>query len=208
MRSLPIIRGNFRHAGEVLGPERAMAGILVGRDGACGTGGRPALLRAMNVKLFFALAALVGLVGCESIGDATSAVRERIAARDEGKVRIYAAAPRVVYDAVRTAAADMGYRFLRGGPAQGEFEAVSGVRAGETHGSSRQISMKVKLKPTLDGKGTEIAVRLGEILEADSSNRAGQATETPLRDTPQHEVFFQRIARVLGVPAETERARP
>ena len=114
----------------------------------------------MNVKLIFALAALVGLAGCESIGDATNTVRERIATRDEGKVRSYAAAPRTAYEAVRTAAADMGYRFLRGGPAQGEFEAVSSVRAGETHGSSRQISMKVKLKPTLDGKGTEIAVRL------------------------------------------------
>ncbi len=161
----------------------------------------------MNVKLIFALAALVSWAGCESIGDATNTVRERIVARDEAKVRSYAAAPRATYDAVRTAATDMGYRFLRGGPAQGEFEAVSSVRAGETHGSSRQISMKVKLKPTLDGKGTEIAVRLGEILEADSSNRAGQATETPLRDTPQYEVFFQRISRVLGVAVETERTR-
>ncbi len=162
----------------------------------------------MNVKLLCGLAALVALTGCESMGEATSAIRGQIAARDEAKVRSYAAAPRAAYDAVRAAAADMGYRFLRGGPAQGEFEAIGGVRAGETHGSARQISMKVKLKPTLDGKGTEIAVRLGEILEGDSSNRAGQATETPLRDTPQYEVFFQRIGRVLGVPAETERVRP
>jgi hypothetical protein len=161
----------------------------------------------MTLKLLFALAGLLAFAGCESISDATGAVRERIAARDEAKVRTYAAAPRATYDAVRAAATEMGYRFIRGGPAQGEFEAVSGVRPGETHGSARQISMKVKLKPTLDGQGTEVAVRLGEIIESDSSNRAGQATEAPLRDTPQYEVFFQRIGRVLGVPAEADRPK-
>ena len=123
-------------------------------------------------------------------------------------MRSYAAQPRLVYDAVRVAATDMGYRFVRGGPAQGEFEAVTGVRPGETHGSARQISMKVKLKPMLDGAGTEVAVRLGEIIEADSSNRAGQATEAPLRDTPQYEVFFLKVGRGLGVPAEDGRRRP
>lgn len=162
----------------------------------------------MNPKMFLALAGAVALAGCESVSDATSAVRERIVARDEAKVRTFAAPPRAAYDAVRTAAADMGYRFVRGGPAQGEFEAVSGVRAGDTHGSARQISMKVKLKPTLDGTGTEVAVRLGEIIEGDSSNRAGQATEAPLRDTPQYEVFFQRVGRALGVPSQVDRARP
>jgi hypothetical protein len=59
--------------------------------------------------------------------------------------------------------------------------------------------MKVTLQPTLDGMGTEVAVRLREIIEADSSNRAGQATEAPLRDTPQYDVFFLRVERVLGV---------
>lgn len=161
----------------------------------------------MIPKLFLALACAVGFAGCESVADATSAVRERIAARDEAKLRSYAAVPRATYDAVRAVAADMGYRFVRGGPAQGEFEAVSGVRPGETHGSARQISMKVKLKATLDGAGTEVAVRLGEIIESDSSNRAGQATEAPLRDTPQYDVFFQRVGRVLGVPPVDERKR-
>lgn len=133
------------------------------------------------------------------MSDATSAVRERIAGRDEAKTRTYAALPRVAYDAVRDAAAGMGYRFVRGGPAQGEFEALTGVRPGETHGSARQISMKVSLHATLDGKGTDVTLRLKEIIEADSSNRAGQATETALRDTPQYEVFFARVGRALGV---------
>jgi hypothetical protein len=137
--------------------------------------------------------------GCESVSDATSAVRERIAAREQPHVKTIVAQPRAAYDAVRAAATDMGYRFVRGGPAQGEFEAISGLRSGETIGSARQIAMKVALRPTLDGKGTEVSIWLKEIIETDSSNRAGQATETPLRDTPQYDVFFLRLERMLGV---------
>jgi hypothetical protein len=151
--------------------------------------------------------AVLVLSGCESFSDATSAVRERIAGRDEAKVRTYAAQSRETYEAVRAAATEMGYRFIRGGPAQGEFEAISGVRAGENIGSARQISMKVALRGTLDGKGTEVTVRLKEIIESDSSNRAGQATETPLRDTPQYDVFFRRIGTALGVPPQEEPSR-
>lgn len=146
------------------------------------------------------LAAAVAVSGCESISDATTAVRGRIAAREEVKSRSFAAPPRVVYEAVKTASVQMGYRFVRGGPAQGEFEAVSGVKAGETHGSARQIAMKVRLRPTLEGTGTDVAVSLTEIIEADSSNRAGQGTALALRDTPQYEVLFQRIGQVLAAP--------
>ena len=154
----------------------------------------------MKPTLLFAVAfAALGLSGCESISDATSGMRERVAARSAPQTRIFQSTQRATYDAVRAAATEMGYRFIRGGPAQGEFEAISRVGSGETHGSARQIGMKVSLEPTLDGKGTDVAVRLTEILEADSSNRAGQATETPLRDTPQYDVFFRRVGQVLGV---------
>lgn len=126
-------------------------------------------------------------------------MRGRLAGRDEGRTKTFAAQPRATYDAVRAAAAAMGYRFVRGGPAQGAFEAISGVAPGETHGSARQVAMKATLRPSLDGQGTVVNVHLTEIIEADSSNRAGQATETPLRDTPQYEVFFTRVARGLGL---------
>ena len=145
---------------------------------------------------------VVGLTGCESLSDATSGVRDRMAARSAPQIKTFAAEPRAAYEAVRASATEMGYRFVRGGPAQGEFEAISRVGSGEKMGSARQIGMKVALKSTLDGKGTEVAVRLTEIIEAESSNRAGQATETPLRDTPQYDVFFRRVGQVLGVPAQ------
>lgn len=138
------------------------------------------------------------VTGCESISDTTSAVRQRVAAREPAKSRTFAGDTRTTYEAVKTAATQMGYRFVRGGAAQGEFEAVTGVGTGETSGSSRQLSMKVKLERALEG-GTTVSVRITEIIEADSSNRAGMATETPLRDTPQYEVLFHRVGEILGV---------
>lgn len=154
-------------------------------------------MKRIALVLLFAGACLAG---CESISDATTTVREKIAAREAPKSKTFAADTRVAYEAVKTAATQMGYRFIRGGPAQGEYEAVSGVGSGERMGTARQLSLKVKLERSLDG-GTVISARITEILEADSSNRAGMATETPLRDTPQYEVFFERVGQVLGKPA-------
>ncbi|MDO8541603.1 MAG: hypothetical protein Q7S40_14285 [Opitutaceae bacterium] len=136
-------------------------------------------------------------VGCESVADATSGVRARLASRDESRARTFSADQRATYDAVKAAAHQMGYRFVRGGAAQGELEAVSGVGQGDTARSARQLSMKVRLQPNLEG-GTQVSVRFTEIIEADSSNRAGHATETPLRDTPQYEVFFRAVERGLA----------
>jgi hypothetical protein len=155
----------------------------------------------MKLTFVFVVALLCVLPGCESFSNATSGVRDRMATRAAPQMRTYQAPGRATYDAVRATAAAMGYRFIRGGAAQGELEAISRVGSGETLGSARQISMKVALKPTLDEKGTEVAIRLTEIIEADSSNRAGQATETPLRDTPQYDVFFRRVGQALGVEA-------
>jgi hypothetical protein len=96
----------------------------------------------------------------------------------------------------------MGYRQSRGGPAQGEFEAVSAVAPGERHGTSRQILMKARVSAGLDGRSAILSVSLAEVLEDDSSNRPGLATRTALRDTPQYQVLFQRVSDILGVPAQ------
>ena len=56
--------------------------------------------------------------------------------------------------------------------------------------------MKVRLHAALEG-GTEVSVVLTEIIEADSSQRAGQGTSTPLIDTPQYEVFFRQVQQAI-----------
>ncbi|MEY2880525.1 MAG: hypothetical protein RLZZ15_2905 [Verrucomicrobiota bacterium] len=161
---------------------------------------RPTTLVALS-----ALAALALLPGCESLSDAASAVREKISAREAPHTRLYAASPRTTYEAVRLAAEQMGYRQLRGGAAQGQFDAISGLSTDDNLRGSRQIAMTVRLRATLDG-GTELSVKLDEIIEADSRSRPGQGTATPLRDTPQYDVFLRRVQQAL--PAATSAAPP
>lgn len=144
------------------------------------------------------LAASVAFSGCDSISDATSSVREKLEARNQPRVKTVNGTPRVVFDAVKLAASNMGYRQTRGGPAQGEYEGVSTVDIGEAAGRARQVSLKVRLHATLDGANTEVSVRFTEILESDSSNRMGMATETMMKDTPLYEVFFRNVQQALS----------
>lgn len=158
--------------------------------------------RTTITATLFLLAASLLLSGCESLSNAAGSMRDRIAAREETRERTFAAAPRATYDAMKSAATQMGYRQTRGGPAQGEFEAVSAVAPGERHGTSRQILMKARVSAGLDGRSAILSVSLSEVLEDDSSNRPGLATRSALRDTPQYQVLFQRVSDILGVPAQ------
>lgn len=154
----------------------------------------------MKPPLICLLALACACAGCESLSDAAGRVRDRFEVRNEGRTRVFKATARQTYEAVRLAATQMGYRVLRAGAAQGHVEAISGLGQGESNRSSRQISMKVQISETEVSGGTEVTLRLTEIIEDDSSNRAGIATETPLRDTPQYEVFFRRVQEALDNP--------
>ena len=155
-------------------------------------------------KLAFLLATIcVAGTGCESWSNATGSVRDKLAARDESRTKSFVTAPRAAYEAVRMAAGQMGYRFIRGGAAQGEFEAISSLGTNESLRSARQVAMKVRIHAAVDG-GTEITVRLTEIIESDSINHPGQATESPLRDTPQYEVFFRSVQQAIDAGRKSE----
>jgi hypothetical protein len=142
-----------------------------------------------------ALALLLG--GCESLSDAASSMREKISAREEPHTQVFKADSRATYEAVKQAAEGMGYRYVRGGPAQGQFDAISGLAMDGSLSESRQISMKVRLKSTLEG-GTELSVTLDEIVESDSRGHPGQGLAAPLKDTPQYDVFLRRVQLGLG----------
>ncbi|HTZ19286.1 MAG TPA: hypothetical protein VMC06_00255 [Opitutaceae bacterium] len=143
-----------------------------------------------------ASALCLALAGCESVRDATSSVRERLAARTAPHTRVFATESRVLYAATRSAITEMGYRFLRGGPAQGEIDAVSDLDTDNSLRTTRQISMKIRLVPVPDG--TEVRVVLTEVVEDDFNKGAGRSTESPLHDTPQYEVLFRHIEQALA----------
>jgi hypothetical protein len=145
------------------------------------------------------IALVLGLSGCESLSDATSSVREKLAAREEPRTHSYTTPQRATYEAARVAVVEMGFKVTRGGAAQGELDAVSDVSSNDTLRGSRQITLKLRLRPALDG-GTDASILLQEIIESDSSGRPGMGTATPLRDTPLYEVFFRTVQQKLDAP--------
>ena len=150
------------------------------------------------MKSFFRLlvvAFCLTLVGCET-------TRHEVAARVSEKFtgptyvrRIYAAEPRIVFDQARATAERLGFRITKAGPAQGVLDGVSGLASDDHLRGSQQLTVKVRLAPTLDG-GTEVAVLFTEIIEADFDKGAGQGTETSLRNHPLYESFFAGLSQV------------
>jgi hypothetical protein len=139
----------------------------------------------------------LAFTGCEALTDAAGGVREKLAARNQPQTQVYPeVAPRAVYEAARFAIGEMSFRFVRGGAAQGELDAINDVSSGDTLHSARQVSLKVRLHATPDG-GTEVQAWMKEVIESDSANRAGTATETPLRDTPLYDTFFRNLQRAI-----------
>src|SRR4051812_8087697 len=95
--------------------------------------------------IFIGIFTLGLLSGCEAVSDA----REKLSSREQPRTHVYTADPRATYEAGRRAAEKMNYRFVRGGPAQGELEALGVVSSSETITSSRQVSLEAKFVATL-----------------------------------------------------------
>jgi hypothetical protein len=152
------------------------------------------------MKTFFATALIFSALvfaGCDTLDDAASGVRERFSPRESTRSKTFSSPPRVVYEAVKLAASNMGYRQTSGGPAQGEFAAVNDVSVGDTTGTARQQTMKVRMHGGLDGASTDVGVRFTEILETASGSGRGMGTETTMKDTPLYEVFFRNVQLAL-----------
>jgi hypothetical protein len=112
--------------------------------------------------------------------------------------RTFQSDPRSVYDACLVSLAKMEFRVTKGGPAQGRIEAVSGLSKKDNLQSTRQISMSIHISAL--GDDSEVTAELKEIIEEDSNDRQGFATETKLRDTPYYDVFFNGVTEALANP--------
>ena len=132
--------------------------------------------------------------GCDN---PPATVREGLGLEVPVRTRVFPADKRAAYVAAKAALDPMGYRFQKGGAAQGYLEAISDVSAGESMSSAHQFVIKATFEPALDG-GTEVSVRITEIIEEDSEHQLGRATESPVADTPLYEVFFRGIQQDLA----------
>ncbi len=155
------------------------------------------------IKLTFptglALLASLVLAGCDSAPDT---LREGLGFDVPAHSRTFPGGPKETYAAARAALAPMGFRFVKGGQAQGLLEAISDVSNGETMASVQQFRIKATFVGVPDGGGTRVDVRMTQIIQEDAEHQLGMATESPLTDTPLYEVFFHGIQQELSMPAK------
>lgn len=138
------------------------------------------------------VALVFGLVGCAS-------VKTRVAERFSAPAYVtqtYAADSRTVFDAATAAVTQLNFRITRSGAAQGVIEGVSGLQSDDRLRGTVQRTIKVRLATNTEGK-TEAGVLFTEIVEDDFNTGAGQGIETPLRNHPLYEAFFERLATAL-----------
>jgi hypothetical protein len=148
-------------------------------------------------RLLFVLA-LAGagllLAGCNELADLQTA-------SGPPRTRVFPAAPRATYAAAKAALQPMDYRFVRGGPAEGELEAISGIEPGDMGDGSHQVTLKAEFHPAANG-GTEVDVWLTDIVDENPDDRTHPPTETALDNPALSEAFFDGIGQALAAPAK------
>lgn len=150
--------------------------------------------------------ALAGLFsGCEST---VEDLRQQVTGDYPVQTHTFAADEASTFGAARQALKEMDFRFTHGGRHQGLMEAVSEIVPGEDPGSSQQYTLKADFQPSVDGKGTDVTVRMSQIVEEDSEHHRGQGVETPLRDTALYDTFFSAIDRHLALASAPSPSPP
>jgi hypothetical protein len=143
--------------------------------------------------------ALLLLAGCSSEVLETVKGPMPIGAPDQRQTeQTFAADPRTTYAAAKAALAQMGLRYVRGGPSQGELEAISDVSAAELPGSAHQFTLKAEFHPSLDGASTIVSLQMTEVVEDDSLHHQGEGTENVLRDPALYQAFFSYLQEQLS----------
>jgi hypothetical protein len=148
-------------------------------------------LRLGPVVLIFGIWTLA-LAGCASISGRVRELREKIVTRQEPHVRTFAVDRRAAYAAALAALPGLGLQYRRGGPAQGELEAVSAQDLQGVGNRRSQYVLTVRLADTLDG-AAEVRVWLEEYIELDPHRASGRATGAPVRDSALYEAFFRAL---------------
>jgi hypothetical protein len=148
----------------------------------------------MKPTLFlFSLLCLV-LSGCDSVSEQ---IRAPFVA-PQPKSHVFAADERATYAAARAALGELGFGYVRGGPAQGMIEALSGVQTGGEGSMTggRQLQVEAHFSSAADG-GTQVDVVMHELVQGDLNQNPGMGTSTWLPDSPVYEEFFNAIGRHL-----------
>ena len=130
------------------------------------------------------------LTACESFQERFTAVPP--------KTHEVAAEPHEAYRVALLALKKLGFHYVRGGPAQGELEAINAIANDESIHQSRQVAVTVRFSGR-DGGRTMVSALFRQIDENNPRNDVtGLVTEIPLRESNFYEALFAELDRQLA----------
>jgi hypothetical protein len=133
------------------------------------------------------------LGGCETVGERMQGKFGPLPSQTE----TYEADKMRSFEAARTVLTQLGFRIVRGGAAQGRLDAVSSIRTDDHFRGSRQLELRVRFDPTVDG-GTNVQVVIMELIEDDTTKSSGMGVAAPLKDSAVYKIFFRSLREALG----------
>mgnify|MGYP003657780664 CR=1 FL=1 len=150
-------------------------------------------MTAKRITVFVLLAMMLGLAGCESIG-------ERLQAKftpEPPRVKLFTAEYEQVFDATKLVLSEMGYRSIRGRVSSRKLTAVGRVNTNDALSGASQISVKVEFVETMPGE-TEMQVWLTEVVEDQFTQSGGYGTQMPIRGDLLYNMLFRGVELALS----------
>lgn len=153
------------------------------------------------MKIFFvALCATALLAGCESM---STRVQQRFTPVPP-HARVFAAGPKVVYEAAQQALKNVGLQMGRKSLAEGRIEGYAPIRAGDSIHDARQTTIQIRLFET-DTLETRVELLVSEHTEG---NFPGGVSQQDLREHSLYGLYYAALQQVLvekGVPQPAEK---
>jgi hypothetical protein len=144
------------------------------------------------ITIFALIAVMLGLNGCESIG-------ERLQARftpEPPRVKLFTSDYEQVLTVTKQVLSEMGFRSIRGRASSRKLSGVSRVNANDALSGASQISVKVEFIETMPGE-TEMQVWMTEVVEDQFTQSGGYATQMPIRGDLLYNMLFRGVELML-----------
>ena len=145
-----------------------------------------------RITVFGLFALLLGLVGCESIG-------ERLQAKftpEPPRVKVFTSDYEQVFEVTKLVLSEMGYRSIRGRLSSRRLTGVSRMNANDALSGASQISIKVEFLESMPGE-TEMQVWMTEVVEDQFTQSGGYATQMPIQGNLPYNMLFRGVELML-----------
>lgn len=116
------------------------------------------------------------------------------------KTHVIAVERRAAYAITLQALKVLNFRYVRGGPAQGELEAISNIYKDNYGSGARQTSVVIHFAAADDNNATTTVSALFTDIEEDSYQPHGLSTAKPLSESGYYTALFDEIDRQLQAP--------